>query len=82
MDAPAQQAAQTLELTGRIRVIAQDCSSIHTSRAVQAKLAEWEAQGLYIFYLAKYCSQMNPIESEWKRLKEDEIAGRMFERTP
>ncbi len=47
--------------------------------AVKAKLAEWEAKGLYVFYFAKYCSEMNPIEVEWKRLKEDEIAGRMFE---
>ncbi len=47
--------------------------------AVKAKLAEWEAKGLYVFYFAKYCSEMNPIEVEWKRLKEDGIAGRMFE---
>ena len=79
MDEQAKVATEVLEKTGRIRVIAQDCGPIHTSRAVKAKLPEWEAQGLYIFYLAKYCSEMNPIEVEWKRLKEDEIAGRMFE---
>ena len=27
----------------------------------------------------EYCSQMNPIELEWKHLKEEEIAGQMFE---
>lgn len=79
MDAQAQVAAEVFEQTGRIRVIAQDGGPIHKSQAVQAKLPEWEAQGLYIFYLAKYCSEMNPIEGEWQRLKEDEIAGQMFE---
>jgi putative transposase len=29
--------------------------------------------------LPKYCSEMNLIEEEWQRLKEDEIAGRMFD---
>ncbi|WP_051038657.1 transposase [Chamaesiphon minutus] len=53
-----------------------DCGPIHTSDAVKAKLSEWEAQGLYIFYFAKYCSEMNPIELKWQRLKDDEIAGR------
>lgn len=79
MDEQAKQAADVLQSSGRIRVIAQDCGPIHTSGAVKAKLAEWEAKGLYVFYLAKYCSEMNPIEIEWKRLKEDEIAGQMFE---
>jgi DDE superfamily endonuclease len=79
MDAQAKAAVAVFEQTGRIRVIAQDCGSIHTSLAVRAKLPEWEAQGLYVFYFAKYCSEMNPIELEWQRLKEDEIAGRMFE---
>lgn len=43
------------------------------------KYPVWECLGLYIFFLPKYCSQMNLIEEEWQRLKEDEIAGRMFE---
>ena len=35
--------------------------------------------GLYIFFLPKYCSEMNPIELEWQHLKKDELAGRMFD---
>jgi transposase len=27
----------------------------------------------------KYCSEMNPIELEWQHLKQDELAGKMFE---
>jgi len=29
--------------------------------------------GLYIFFLPKYCSEMNPIELEWQHLKKDEL---------
>ncbi len=79
MDEQARQSAQVLQATGRSRVIAQDNGPIHTSAAVQAKQPEWEAQGLYLFFFAKYCSEMNPIELEWQHLKKAEIAGRMFE---
>jgi len=52
---------------------------------VQQKSAEWPAQGLYIFFLAPYYSEMNPysemnlIEQEWKHIKRNELAGQMFE---
>ena len=78
MDAQAALAASEFEREGRIRVIAVDCGPIHTSNAVKEKMLEWEASGLYIFFFAKYCSEMNPIELEWQHLKEEEIAGRMF----
>ncbi len=32
-----------------------------------------------MFFLPKYCSQMNPIEPESHQLKAYELAGRMFE---
>ena len=35
--------------------------------------------GLYLFFLPKYCSQMNPIELEWQHLKRHELAGKMFD---
>lgn len=31
-----------------------------------------------MFFLPPYCSEMNPIETEWHHLKRDEIAGQMF----
>lgn len=82
MDGQAQVAAATRQETGRIRVIVLDNGSIHTSNAVKEKIAEWEAQGLYLFFLAPYCSEMNPIELEWEHLKRDELAGQMFESEP
>jgi transposase len=79
MDEQAQQAHQVLTHTGRIRVIVQDNGPIYTSKAVQQKWPEWQEKGLYMFFLAKYCSEMNPIEGEWHQIKTHELRGRMFE---
>lgn len=79
INAQAKEAAQILKKTGKIRVIVQDNGSIHTSKLVQQHQVEWEAQGLYFFFLAPYCSEMNLIESEWQHLKRDHLVGQMFE---
>jgi putative transposase len=71
--------AQETGKTGRIRVIVQDNEPIHKCREVQQLWTKWESQGLYIFFLPKYCSEMNPIELEWKHLKKDELSGQMFD---
>ncbi len=68
-----------MKLTGRIRVIIQNNGSIHKSLDVQQKCSQWESQGLYIFFLPKYCSEMNKIEREWQQLKNHELVGQMFE---
>lgn len=64
---------------GRIRVIVQDNGPIHRCQEVQQFWSKWESQGLYIFFLPKYCSEMNPIELEWQHLKKDELSGQMFD---
>lgn len=64
---------------GRIRVILQDNGPIHRCKEVQELWLKWEEMGLYIFFLAKYCSEMNPIELEWQHLKKDELAAKSFE---
>jgi hypothetical protein len=79
MDEQAKAAAEVLQQTGRIRVIVQDNASIHTSKIAQQKWQHWQAQGLFIFFLPPYCSEMNPIEIEWNHLKRDELVGQMFE---
>jgi transposase len=79
MNEQAHLAAQEFATTGRIRVIVQDNGSIHTCTQVQQQWSLWEAQGLYLFFLPAYCSEMNPIESEWHQLKTHELAGQMFE---
>ena len=79
MDWQAKQAQRLLKRTGRLTVIAQDNAPIHTSNAVQQQIPIWQEQGLYLFQLPKYCSEMNPIETEWHQLKAHEIRGEMFE---
>ncbi|ABW25185.1 conserved hypothetical protein [Acaryochloris marina MBIC11017] len=60
MDEQACQAQQQLDKTGRIRVIVQDNGSSHTCNKAKQKWTQWQTQGLYLFFLPKYCSQMNP----------------------
>jgi DDE superfamily endonuclease len=79
MEEQSQQAKRSLAQSGRIRVIVQDNGPVHTSKLVQAKWAEWQACGLYFFFLPKYCSELNPIETEWHQLKTHELRGHMFE---
>jgi hypothetical protein len=75
----AQKAAQTLAQSGRITVVVQDNGSLHTSRLVQQQWSRWQEQGLFIFFLPPYCSEMNLIEPQWRQLKGYEIAGQMFD---
>ncbi len=79
MEQEAQQAELEMQSTGRIRVIVQDNGSIHKSQEVKQQWSKWERQGLYIFFLPEYCSEMNNIELEWQQLKNHELAGQMFE---
>lgn len=74
-----EQEAADAQKMGRIRVIVQDNGPIHRCKQVQQLWSKWEQMGLYIFFLPKYCSEMNPIELEWQHLKKDELAGKMFE---
>ena len=79
MDWQAHKAQRRLEGSNQITVIVQDNSSLHTSQLVQQKWQQWQNQGLYLFWLPTYCSQMNRIEDEWEQIKDKEIAGQMFE---
>ena len=79
MDWQATIAEERLQKTGKITVVVQDGGSIHVSKLTKANHEKWSAQGLYIFLLPSYSPELNRIESEWQRIKEDELAGRMFE---
>lgn len=79
MDWIATQALETLTQTGRLTVIVQDNGSLHTSQLTQQQWQRWQEQGLFLFFLPHYCSEMNRVESEWHQLKTHEIAGQMFE---
>lgn len=73
------QEAVDAEKMGRIRVIVQDNGPIHRCKQVQQLWSKWEKMGKDLFFLPKYCSEMNPIELEWQHLKKDELVGKMFD---
>lgn len=58
--------AQNLQLP---TVVVLDNAPLHTSAAFRAKQAQWEAQGLYLFFLPKYSPHLNRIERLWKQIK-------------
>jgi putative transposase len=72
------EAQEAVEI-GRPRVIVQDNGPIYRCKEVQKLWPHRKNQGLYIFFLPKYCLEMNPIELEWQHIKKDELAGRMFD---
>lgn len=59
--------------------LVQDNGSLHKSNLTDQQWQRWQAQGLFLFFLPPYCSQINRIENQWHQLKTHEIAGRMFE---
>src|SRR5947207_1755165 len=50
-------------------VIVMDQASIHTSKAFTAKIPEWQAQNIEIFYLPAYTPELNMIEILWRFMK-------------
>ncbi len=79
MDWVAQKAAITLEQTGRLTVIVLAFGSLHKRDLVQQQWRRSSAQGLFMFFLPPYCSDMNRIEDQWHQLKTHELVGRMFD---
>ena len=75
----ADKAEAQLKATGKLTVIVQDNSPIHKSKEVRACWQGWSRQGLLLFFLPPYCSEMNDIETQWHQLKSHEIAGQMFD---
>ena len=53
----------------RLTMVAMDGASIHTSAAFQAKLPEWEAQGVMVYLLPAYSPELNLIEILWRMMK-------------
>ena len=60
----ADKAEKELKETGRVTVVVQDNGSIHKSKFTQSHWKRWEEQGLIMFFLPPYCSEMNLIEGE------------------
>ncbi|MBV5262128.1 hypothetical protein FLX56_27445 [Synechococcus moorigangaii CMS01] len=75
----AQKAEENLARTNRLTVLMQDNAPIHTSQKCRKQWLKWQQQGLFLFQLPKYSSEMNLIETEWHQLKTHEISGQMFD---
>ena len=51
------------------QVMVLDNAPMHRSEAFQAKLPDWQAQGIHIFFLPRYSPHLNRIERLWKQIK-------------
>lgn len=60
-------------------VIVLDNAPWHRSQQVEAKLVEWEAKGVHIFFLPPYCPHLNLIETLWRKIKHEWLRPRDFE---
>ena len=79
LDKEAEEAAKIRRKTAAETVMVLDNYSLHKTYLVRDKEKEWEAQGLYLFFLPPDSSELNLIEGEWHQIKSHEISGRMFE---
>jgi transposase len=50
-------------------VVILDQAPTHTSQAFQARIAQWEARGLYVYPLSAYSPELNLIEILWRKIK-------------
>jgi transposase len=50
-------------------VIIIDNAKIHHSAVFNAKIPEWQQQGVEIFYLPTYSPHLNRIETLWRKIK-------------
>ena len=49
-------------------VVILDQAPTHTSRAFQARIPVWEAQGLFVYPLSAYSPELNLIEILWRKI--------------
>jgi transposase len=50
-------------------VIVLDNAPIHHSEAFEDRIADWQKQDLYIFFLPRYSPHLNLIEHLWRKMK-------------
>ena len=62
-------------------VLLLDNASLHKSKKVEAKMAEWQDGNLYIMYLPPYSPHLNIAETLWRILKGKWIKPEHYEST-
>jgi transposase len=60
-------------------IVVMDQASIHTSHRIENKRLEWEAKGVYIFWLPTYSQHLNLIEILWRFMKYEWIEFNAYE---
>jgi len=53
----------------QLTVVILDNAPFHKDTTLRKKMAQWEAQGVYLRYLPPYAPFLNLIEGVWRRLK-------------
>ena len=53
----------------KMTVIVLDNARIHTSQIIKERKKDWQARGLYLFYLPRYSPHLNIVEMLWRKLK-------------
>lgn len=58
----------------RISVVVLDNAPVHTGVEMQKRRADWEARGLFVFFLPPYSPHLNIAETLWRKLKYEWLA--------
>ncbi len=64
----------------KLTVVVIDNASIHRSKAIGKKIAEWRQKKLEIFWLPTYSPQLNLIETLWRFMKYEWIEKEAYSR--
>ena len=59
-------------------VVIMDNASIHKSKAVTAKMEDWERRGLTLYFLSPYSPELNLIEILWRKIKYEWIPNSAY----
>jgi transposase len=63
----------------RPAVVVLDNASIHRSKAVAAKMEEWDRRGMTLYFLYTYSPELNLIEILWRKIKYEWIPISAYE---
>lgn len=63
----------------RVTVVAIDNASVHTSAAFESNISQWEAKGLFLYFLPPYCPELNLIEIIWRMIKHHWLPLKAYE---
>jgi transposase len=63
----------------RPAVVVLDNASIHRSKAVAARMEEWDRRGMTLYFLSTWSPELNLIEILWRKIKYEWIPSSAYE---